>query len=86
MFDIVILVDVLDMVVPAVKKLSKDDSHLTTLPVIPLKVNTVLFEPEQTFILPLLIVPLDPLPTFICLVKIVTLDVKSPGMSPYSQI
>jgi hypothetical protein len=36
------------MEVPAVAKLSSDDSHLITLPVSPFKVRTAPFEPEQT--------------------------------------
>jgi hypothetical protein len=36
------------IVVPAVAKLSNDDSHLTTLPVLPAKVNVAPFDPEHT--------------------------------------
>jgi hypothetical protein len=49
------LVDVLVIVVPAVKKLSKDDSHLTTEPDILLRVSVVLLDPEHTLISPPLI-------------------------------
>ncbi len=40
------------ILVPAVAKLSKDDSHRVTVPVIPLKVKVVLFVPVQTVVLP----------------------------------
>ncbi len=43
---------VLAMLVPAVAKLSKDDSHRVIVPVIPLKVNVVEFVPVQTVVLP----------------------------------
>ena len=82
----VILEDVLEIVVPAVKKLSNDDSHLTILPVILFNVNVVLLDPEHTFISPPLIIPLEPLLIETCLVKIVVLEVISIGISPYSQI
>ena len=39
---------VLAIVIPAVAKLSVDDSHLITLPVFPVKVKTVLFVPVHT--------------------------------------
>ena len=37
---------------PGVAKLSSDDSHLTTVPVCPDNVKTVLFVPEQTVVPP----------------------------------
>jgi hypothetical protein len=43
---------VLVMAVPAVAKLSTEDSHLATEPVFPLKVKMVEFVPVQTVVLP----------------------------------
>ena len=43
---------VLAILVPAVVKLSVDDSHCVTEPVIPLKVKVVVFVPVQTVVLP----------------------------------
>ena len=42
---------VLTIFVPAVVKLSKDDSHRATEPVFPLNVSTVEFVPVQTVVL-----------------------------------
>ena len=50
---------VLAIGVPAVAKLSKEDSHLTTDPVCPLKVNVVLLVPEQTVAAPATVPPSD---------------------------
>ena len=47
---------VLVIAVPAVAKLSVDDSQRVTVPVIPLKVKVVLLVPVQTVVLP----PMDP--------------------------
>jgi hypothetical protein len=43
---------VLVMAVPAVAKLSVDDSQRVTVPVIPLKVKVLLFVPVHTVVLP----------------------------------
>ena len=53
------VVVVFAMVVPAVAKLSIEDSHLTTLPVCPLKVKVVEFVPVQTEALPAIVPPTD---------------------------
>ncbi|MNR51531.1 hypothetical protein D3C85_1712170 [compost metagenome] len=47
------------IVVAAVAKLSNDDSHLITLPVCPDNVNTVLFVPVQTVVLPAILPPIE---------------------------
>ena len=47
------------ILVPAVAKLSKEDSQRVTLPVCPLKVNTVEFVPVQTVALPAIVPPTD---------------------------
>ena len=39
-------------IVVVVAKLSEEDSHLTTFPVLPLSINTVLLVPAQTVVLP----------------------------------
>ena len=49
---------VLGIIVPAVAKLSVDNSHLITLPVLPLNVNTVLFVPVHIVALPLIVPPM----------------------------
>jgi hypothetical protein len=51
---------VLAIAVPAVAKLSVDDSHCVTAPVIPLKVKVVLFVPVQTVVLPAMDPPTGP--------------------------
>ena len=51
------VVVVLAMADPAVAKLSVELSHLTMLPVCPLKVNVVLFVPVQTVALPAMLPP-----------------------------
>lgn len=51
---------VLGMLVPAVAKLSVDDSHCVTEPVIPLKVKVVLFVPVHTVVLPATDPPIGP--------------------------
>ena len=53
------VVVVLAMLVPAVAKLSNDDSQRVTLPVWPLKVNTVELVPVQTVALPAMVPPTD---------------------------
>ena len=42
----------LAILVPAVAKLSREDSHRVTVPVMPLKVSEVEFVPAQTVVLP----------------------------------
>lgn len=58
MFAVNVLV-VLAILVPAVAKLSKEDSHLLTVPVNPLKVNMVEFVPAHTVVLPAMVPPTD---------------------------
>ena len=53
------VVVVLVMLVPAVAKLSNEDSHRVTLPVCPLKVNTVELVPVHTVALPVMVPPTD---------------------------
>jgi hypothetical protein len=53
------VVDVLAIGVPAVAKLFNVDSQRVIVPVCPLKVNTVLFVPEQTVALPAIEPPTD---------------------------
>ena len=72
------------MVVPAVKKLSKDDSHLTTVPVRPVKVSVVLLVPLHTFPPPPVMLPLAAPVTVTLLVDIGVEVVISPGIPPYS--
>ena len=50
---------VLAIGVPAVAKLSSEDSQRVIVPACPLKVNTVLFVPEQTLALPAIVPPTD---------------------------
>ena len=50
---------VFDIVVPAVAKLSNDDSQRTTLPVLLLNVRVVLFVPVHTVALPATVPPTD---------------------------
>jgi hypothetical protein len=50
---------VLEILVPAVTKLSKDDSHRMIAPVNPLKVNRVEFVPAQTEALPVIDPPTE---------------------------
>ena len=57
---------VLAIGVPAVARLLVDDSHLITLPVLPLKFNTVLFVPVQTVVLLLILPPTLAAVTVIC--------------------
>jgi len=47
------------MLVPAVAKLSSEDSHLVTEPVFPLKVSVVELVPVQTVALPAIVPPTD---------------------------
>ena len=53
------MVDVFAIVVPAVAKLSKEDSQRVIEPVCPLKVNSVEFVPVQTVALPAIEPPTD---------------------------
>ena len=53
------VVVVLAIAVPAVAKLSKDDSHLVIDPVLPLNVKVVEFVPVQTVALPATVPPTD---------------------------
>ena len=53
------VVVVFAILVPAVAKLSKEDSQRVTLPVCPLKVNTVELVPVQTVALPAIVPPTD---------------------------
>ena len=57
--DAVKVVVVLAMLVPAVAKLSNENSQRVTLPVWPLKVNTVELVPVQTVALPAIVPPAD---------------------------
>ncbi len=50
--DAVNVLVVLATLVPGVVKLSSEDSHRVTVPVIPLKVSEVEFVPAQTVVLP----------------------------------
>ena len=61
---------VLAMLVPAVAKLSVDDSHCVTEPVIPLKVRVVLLVPVQTVVLPAMDPPIGPGVTVIATVAL----------------
>jgi len=47
------------MLVPAVAKLSSEDSHLVTEPVFPLKVSVVELVPVQTVALPAIVPPTE---------------------------
>ena len=53
------VVVVLSILVPAVAKLSKEDSQLVILPVCPLNVNVVELVPVQTDALPSIVPPTD---------------------------
>jgi hypothetical protein len=63
---------VLAILVPAVAKLSVDDSHRVTVPVIPLKVRVVEFVPEQTVVLPAIVPPTEAGETVIAAVVLLT--------------
>ncbi len=63
---------VLAMIVPAVAKLSKDDSHRVTAPVNPLKVNRFEFVPVQTVVLPAMDPPTEAGETFMVAVVLFT--------------
>ncbi len=62
---------VLAMDIPAVAKLSVDDSHCVTAPVIPLKVKVVEFVPVQTVLLPAIVPPTGPGVTVIAAVALI---------------
>ena len=61
-------VEVLVILLVVAKKLSGEDSHLTTVPVKLVKLNVVELDPVQTFTPPPVIVPVDDPETVIPLV------------------
>ena len=63
---------VLAMLVPAVAKLSNDDSHRITLPVNPPKVKEVEFMPVQTVVLPATVPPMEAGDTLMVAVVLLT--------------
>jgi hypothetical protein len=60
------------MLVPAVAKLSVDDSHRVTVPAIPLKVRVVEFVPVHTVVLPAIDPPTEAGDTFMVTVMLLT--------------
>ncbi len=61
---------VLVMLVPAVAKLSVDDSHRVMDPIFPLKVKVVLLVPAQTVVLPAIAPPIEAGETVIVALKL----------------